>query len=171
MPISTITISNVDMYADDSTISACGKHVKDIELKLNNDLQEIYNWCDENRMAISVEKKLRSWSSRPGKNGKTSTKRTLASREINSKWSKLRGYVVLLLIISSRWRPIYKLYTTRLPENSHVCTGKKDTFNTVQGKPSTAATFYPIWTTASHYRAMQQYQIASINSNDVLRGK
>ena len=69
MPMSTRTISNVDMYADDSTISACGKNVQEIELKLNNDLQEISSWCDENRMFVN-----------------TSTKRTLtyASIEINS---------------------------------------------------------------------------------------
>ena len=56
MPMSTRTISNVDMYADDSTISACGKNVQEIELKLNNDLQEISNWCDENRMVVNFEK-------------------------------------------------------------------------------------------------------------------
>ena len=36
------------MSADDSTTSTCGKKVQEIELKLNNDLQEISNWCDEN---------------------------------------------------------------------------------------------------------------------------
>ena len=66
MPMSTRTISNVDMYAD---ISACGKNVQEIELKLTNDLQEISNWCDENRMVVNVEKTK--------KNGNTSTKRTL----------------------------------------------------------------------------------------------
>ena len=56
MHMSTRTISNVDMYTDDSTISACGKNVQEIELKLNNDLQEISNWCDKNRMVVNVEK-------------------------------------------------------------------------------------------------------------------
>ena len=56
VPTSTRTISNVDMYADDSTISACRKNVQEVELKLNNDLQEISNWCDENRMIVNVEK-------------------------------------------------------------------------------------------------------------------
>ena len=41
MPMSTRTINNVDMYADDSTISVCGKNIQEIELKLNNELQEI----------------------------------------------------------------------------------------------------------------------------------
>ena len=36
-------ISNADMYADDSTISASEKNVQEIGLKLNNDLQEISN--------------------------------------------------------------------------------------------------------------------------------
>ena len=70
-------------------------------------------------MVVNV-KKPRSWSSRHGKNGNTSTKRTLtcASREINSKWSKMRGYLGFMLIISSPGWPIYKIYTTRLPKNS-----------------------------------------------------
>ena len=51
--MSTRTISNVDMYAD---ISARGKNVQEIELKLNNDLQDISNWGDENRMVVNVEK-------------------------------------------------------------------------------------------------------------------
>ena len=55
MPMTTRTITNVDMYADDSTISACGKNVEEIEIKLNNDLEEISNWCDENRMVVNVE--------------------------------------------------------------------------------------------------------------------
>ena len=44
------------VYADDSTISVCGKNIQEIELKLNNELQEISNWCDENRMVVNVEK-------------------------------------------------------------------------------------------------------------------
>ena len=56
MSMSTRTISNVDMYADDSTISACRKNVQELELKLHNDVQEISNWCDENRMVVNVEK-------------------------------------------------------------------------------------------------------------------
>ena len=56
MPMSIRTLSNVDMYGYDSTIRACGKKVQEIELKLNNDLQEISNWCDENRMVVNVEK-------------------------------------------------------------------------------------------------------------------
>ena len=56
MPMGTWTVSNVDMYADDSTTSACGKNIQEIELKLNNDLQGISNWCDENRMVVNTEK-------------------------------------------------------------------------------------------------------------------
>ena len=45
------------MYADDSTISACGKNVWEIELKLNNDLQEISFWYDEiRRSSVNIEK-------------------------------------------------------------------------------------------------------------------
>ena len=44
------------MYADDSILSAWGKNVQEIGLKLNNDLQDISNWCDENRLVINAEK-------------------------------------------------------------------------------------------------------------------
>ena len=43
-------------YADDSSISDCGKNVQEIELKPNNDLQEISNWCGENRMGVNFDK-------------------------------------------------------------------------------------------------------------------
>ena len=49
-------ISNVDMNADDSTISAYRKNVQEIKLKITDDRPEISNWCDENRMVINVEK-------------------------------------------------------------------------------------------------------------------
>ena len=103
MPMSTRTINNVDMYADDSTISVCGKSIQKIQRKLNNYLQKISNWCDENRMVVNVEKtKIMIITSRPGKNCSTSTKRTLtyASREINFKWLKMRGYLGFMLTIS-----------------------------------------------------------------------
>ena len=120
-PMSTRTISNVDMYADDSTTSACRKNVQEIELKLNNDLQEISNWRDENRMVVNVEKTKimivtprRKWQH---------LDKTDVSREIKSMWSKVRDYLGFVLIISSHGMPIYKIYTTRLPEISPLCAG------------------------------------------------
>ena len=67
-----------------------------------------------------------------GNNGNTSTKRRL--REINAKWLKMIGYLGFMLINSSPGRPIYKIYTTRLPENSHFCavynnTSKENFYN------------------------------------------
>ena len=56
MPLNTTTNVTADMYADDSTITATGKSTQSVKLSLNNDLQEISNWCDENRMGISAEK-------------------------------------------------------------------------------------------------------------------
>ena len=66
LAMSTKTVSNLDMYADDSTVSAYRKDVQEIEQTINNDLQDNSNWCDENKMVIDVEKR-RSCSSRPGK--------------------------------------------------------------------------------------------------------
>ena len=45
----------VDMYADDSTITATGKTTEAVEEKLNNDLHEVSKWCDENKMVINAE--------------------------------------------------------------------------------------------------------------------
>ena len=56
MPLNTTTNVTVDMYADDSTVTATGKSIQLVKQSLNNDLQEISNWCDENRMVINVEK-------------------------------------------------------------------------------------------------------------------
>ena len=56
MPMSTRKISNVNMYAGDSIISACVKNVQEIDQKLSNVLQKISNWCDETIMVINIYK-------------------------------------------------------------------------------------------------------------------
>ena len=48
--------ASVDMYADDSTITATGKTTEAVEEKLNNDLHEVSKWCEENKMVINPEK-------------------------------------------------------------------------------------------------------------------
>ncbi len=45
-----------DMFADDSTIHTNGRTIDELERKLNNDLTKIDTWCDENQMAINVDK-------------------------------------------------------------------------------------------------------------------
>ena len=118
--MSTRTISNVDMYADDSTISACRKNVQEIKL---NDLQEMSNWCDENRLAVHAEtSKIMFVTTRQKWQHLDKTDFNI-SREIHSEWSKMIGYLGFILIVSAPGRPIYKIYTTRLSENSHFCAG------------------------------------------------
>jgi len=48
--------TNIDMYADDATITFAAKALSDIECKLNDDLNSINNWCINNRMAINTKK-------------------------------------------------------------------------------------------------------------------
>ena len=48
--------ASVDMYADDSTITATGKTTEAVEEKLNNDLHDVSKWCEENKMVINAEK-------------------------------------------------------------------------------------------------------------------
>ena len=56
IPLNTSTNVTVDMYADDSTITDTGKSIMPVKQSLNNDLQEICNWCNENRTVINGEK-------------------------------------------------------------------------------------------------------------------
>ncbi len=44
------------MYADDSTLSATGKTVEDLDLKLNNDMDCINYWCHNNHMVGNGDK-------------------------------------------------------------------------------------------------------------------
>ncbi len=44
--------SELDMYADDSTLGAAGGSLDVIEQKMKTDICNIVNWCDDNRMAI-----------------------------------------------------------------------------------------------------------------------
>ena len=61
MPLNTTTNVTADMYADDSTITATGKSIQLVKQNLNNELQEISNWCDENRMVINLKKKKKNY--------------------------------------------------------------------------------------------------------------
>ncbi len=48
--------SPLDMYADDSTLSASGKTTEELENKLNPDMKAVDHWCEENRMACNSTK-------------------------------------------------------------------------------------------------------------------
>ncbi len=48
--------SELDMYANDSTLGAAGGALDVIEQKLKPDIYNIVNWYDDNRMAISYDK-------------------------------------------------------------------------------------------------------------------
>ena len=56
MPLNTGSDDPVDMYADDSTVSAPGNTLKHLEASLNNDLENVLQWCDVNRMVINTDK-------------------------------------------------------------------------------------------------------------------
>ena len=48
--------SNIDMYADDSSVTSAAKSVPELNEKLNADLQSISAWCKDNRMAANSSK-------------------------------------------------------------------------------------------------------------------
>ncbi len=48
--------SELDMYANDSTLGVAGGTLDVIEQKLKLDICYIVNWCDDNRMAINYDK-------------------------------------------------------------------------------------------------------------------
>jgi hypothetical protein len=48
--------SEIDMYADDSSITSTAKTVPELNDRLNADLKDISSWCKENRMATNSSK-------------------------------------------------------------------------------------------------------------------
>jgi hypothetical protein len=48
--------SNIDMYADDSSITSSAHTVQELNERLNTDLNHIATWCNENRMAANSTK-------------------------------------------------------------------------------------------------------------------
>ena len=111
-------------YADDSIISACSKNIQEIELKLNNDLQEISNWCGENRMVINVEKiKVKivtTWKKRQHLD-KTDINIYIKGDKLQVDESeRLLGLQVDNVLI---WKAQYKRHTTQLRGNLHFSAG------------------------------------------------
>ena len=48
--------SSVDSYADDTTITACGPSIEEIEVRLNQDCLNISQWMRSNKMKLNPEK-------------------------------------------------------------------------------------------------------------------
>ncbi len=48
--------SELDMYANDTTLCATGKTVEDLDLKLNNDMDCVNGWCNNNHMVGNGDK-------------------------------------------------------------------------------------------------------------------
>ena len=48
--------STSDLYADDTTIHCSSSSVSNINMKLNNDMKKIHDWCNDNDMVINTEK-------------------------------------------------------------------------------------------------------------------
>lgn len=48
--------ASADMYADDTTFYMTGKNINNLSVKLSDDLKEIHEWCNDNKMVINVDK-------------------------------------------------------------------------------------------------------------------
>ena len=48
--------TDLDIYADDSTLHTADKHISHIETKLQTDLNFIQTWCEKNNMSINPTK-------------------------------------------------------------------------------------------------------------------
>ena len=46
----------MDMYADDSTVHTSAHSVNELNDKLNDDMINVNNWCQNNNMIINKEK-------------------------------------------------------------------------------------------------------------------
>ena len=160
--LSTKTICNVGMYADDSTISVCDKSVQEIEMKLNNDLPEISTWLDKNWMVINVEEtKIMIVTTRQKWQHVDRT-------EINiCKGDKLQMVESERLLGLQVDNFLYWNVHVQKTHNSifgiFALLGTIITSHIKQGKRSTTATFYNILTPAPDYVAMQTHQSAFTN--------
>ncbi len=48
--------ATTDMYGDDSTTQTKAKTIDEVEFKLNSDLVNVSQWCNENEMVINIDK-------------------------------------------------------------------------------------------------------------------
>ena len=48
--------NNIDMFADDSTLYTSGHSVDEIQRSLQNNLNAVTTWCEDNRMVLNVAK-------------------------------------------------------------------------------------------------------------------
>ncbi len=48
--------TELDMYADDSTLAASAKTLTLVEQKLSSEAAKVEDWCDTNTMAINADK-------------------------------------------------------------------------------------------------------------------
>jgi hypothetical protein len=55
LPLENLT-SEIDMHADDTTLSINGKNIFEIEATLNEDLNSVSMWCTNNNMVINPTK-------------------------------------------------------------------------------------------------------------------
>lgn len=55
LPLENLT-SEIDMYADDTTLSINGKNIFEIEATLNEDLNSVNMWYTNNNMVINPTK-------------------------------------------------------------------------------------------------------------------
>ena len=53
---SVVEGSQIDLYADDTTIQSADKDINNIEKKLNKDLENINNWLVKNRLILNAKK-------------------------------------------------------------------------------------------------------------------
>ena len=51
-----VTHSELDMYADDTTLTVKGKTTEELESKLNEDMQNVSDWCIRNKMKANTNK-------------------------------------------------------------------------------------------------------------------
>ena len=163
MTCHTTTNVTVDMYADDSTITATGKSIQSVKQSLTNDLQEISNWCDENRTVINAKKT---------KIMITTTRQKWRYLDTNDPdvWiegdqlqvaesGKLLGFKIANVLT---WKPhVQNVHRTHLPNKE---------IPSISNKESTIITaiYYHTWITAAQSGAMHRHQSVSSNYRNVL---
>jgi len=56
--LSSVSICDINMYADDTELHYCHSQLQRVEQVLQNELEQVYNWLAVNRFKLSVAKLL-----------------------------------------------------------------------------------------------------------------
>ena len=52
----TVAHSAIDLYADDSSLYKTGKHIQDVQINIQHNVDQVAKWCKKNSMSLNSDK-------------------------------------------------------------------------------------------------------------------